>query len=202
MSEPYQIIAGPLEVYWAPTGESFPSLDTTPPGGNWTLLGADGSRDYGDEGVTIRHMQEISTFRGLGGTGPRKAFRTSEGLEVSFALHDMTLESMALALNGNTVTDTAPGASTVGYRDIDAYRGITVQNVALLLRGTVSPYGASMLAQYQIPVCFLSSSPEPVFVKGDPAGLAMTFTALEDPDASAVSERFGTLLFQHAAATG
>ena len=35
MSAPYEIMTGPLEVWLAPVGETFPDVDATP-GGNWT----------------------------------------------------------------------------------------------------------------------------------------------------------------------
>ncbi len=45
--------------------------------------------------------------------------------------------------------------------------------MALLIRGDASPYGDAYGSQYEIPACFQSGSPEPVFTKGEPAGLAL-----------------------------
>jgi len=72
--------------------------------------------------------------------------------------------------------------------------------MALLVRGNVSGYGDGFKSQYEIPVCFQSGSPEPVYTKGEPAGLALEFTALEDPAAATPDMRFGRLVMQHQAA--
>ena len=199
MTAPFEIIAAPFTAYWAPTGEAFPDLADAP-AGNWVQIGTSGDEDYNEEGVTVQHSQSTETFRGLGGTGPRKAFRTEEGLLIGFTLHDLTLEQYAVAMNGATVTTTPAGSGTAGTKDIDLYRGLTVQNIALLLRAEASPYGA-FRTQYQVPVVFMSSSPEPVFTKGEPAGLRLEFMALEDPNASTAADRFGKLVAQNAAAS-
>lgn len=198
--EPFHLIAAPFTAWWAPVDEAFPDVSEAP-AGNWKKIGTSGDSDYNEEGVTVSHQQTVEVFRGLGGTGPRKAFRTEEGLLISFQLHDLTLAQYALALNNNTVDTTAAAVGVAGTKDVDLYRGLDVQQMALLLRGDVSPEGAGFKMQYQIPVCFVSSSPEPVYTKGSPAGLALEFTALEDPDAAAASDRFGKLVVQDAAAS-
>ncbi len=103
-------------------------------------------------------------------------------------------------LNFNTVTDTPPGTGTPGTKEIGLSRGHSVAQRALLLRGTAhSPYG-DFPAQYQIPVAIQVGEAEPAFVKGEPAGLALEFQALEDPDATIETERFGLIVAQDAAA--
>lgn len=195
MGKPYEIIAAPFAVYLAPVGEAFPAIDEAP-AGNWELLGTS-TRHYNEEGVTVAHEQEIEVFRGLGSTGPVKAFRTSEGLMVRFTLHDMKLEEYAKALNGAAVATTAAGSGTAGIKELNLYRGLDVALYAMLVRGP-GPEGDGWPAQYQVPVCFQSGNPEPVFSKGEPAGLAIEMTALEDPDAATEAERFGTLVAQSA----
>jgi hypothetical protein len=200
MSEPFEIIAAPFDVWWAPVDESFPDLADAP-AGNWTKIGTSGARDYNEEGVTINHEQTVEMFRGLGSTGPRKAFRTEEALSIAFQLHDLTLAQYALALNSNTVGTTAAGSGTAGVSTLGLYRGTEVQLIALLVRGAVSPAGAGWSMQYEVPVCFQNGSPAPVYQKDQPAGLALEFMALEDPDASTEDERFGRLVVQTADAT-
>ena len=79
-------------------------------------------------------------------------------------------------------------------------RGLTVTENALLLRGNMSPEGAGFAMQYQVPRVYEDGKPAPVFKKGKPAELALSFVALEDEDASA-GEEFGTLVVQTADAT-
>lgn len=199
MSEPYEIIAAPFTVYTAILGTAFPVIDAAPAAA-WVKLGASGDRNYEESGVTIEHPQEISTWRALGGSGPRKAFRTGEDFFVSLTLVDITLEHYKQSLNRNAVTDVAAvGGVSAGFRRIDLYRGLTVSTFALLVRGDFSPYGDNFKSQFQIPVAMEIGAPSVVFVKGAPAGLALRFQALEDTNAATVGERFGRLIEQDAA---
>lgn len=196
--EPYEIIASPFQAYLAAEGEAFPLIDAQPAGG-WTLLGTNGNKNISEDGVTVAHEEDIEEFRMLGATGPLKASRVSEGLMISFTLHDISLEQYANALNFNTVTTNAPGVGVAGFKEINLYKGIQLPTRALLLRG-VSPYGAGWNLQYEIPRVYPSAEAEVVYSKGEPAGLELTFTALIDLGAAA-GEEFGRLVAQHAAAT-
>lgn len=188
---PYEIVAGPIEVYVAPVGESFPAIGTEPPGGNWTLLGTNGDSNYGDDGVTIEHPQTVEDFRGLGSTAPMKSFRTEEDLLISFMLADLTLEEYARVLNFNSV------ATDSDDKTLDIYRGHDVLYKALLIRGEDrGPYGTSYNIQWQIPRVREDSSPEVVFQKGSPAMLAVSFRAMADLNASADADRFGLIRTQ------
>ena len=193
---PFEIIAAPFIVYKAPAGEAFPLIDADP-AGNWVKIGTSGDRNYSEDGVTVAHQQSIEQFRMLGSTGPVKASRTEEGLMVRFTLHDLLLEEYAKSLNDNTVATTAAGSGTAGFKTLKTYQGLDIATTALLVRGDVSPEGATWKTQYQIPNGFQSGSPEVVFSKGAPAGLALEFTALEDPGAASAADRFGSLIVQH-----
>ena len=193
-SAPLEIIAAPFTLYIAPAGEAMPDVDTVP-AGNWTKLGTSGPENYLEEGVTVEHGQTITTWRGLGSTGPRKAWRTEETQMVRMTLVDLTLEQLKVALNGNTVTATPAGSGTPGTKKIGLSRGVDVTLYSLLVRGP-SPYMENGAAQYEVPVCFQNGSAAPVFSKGEPAGLALEFTALEDPDATSADEKFGRLVAQ------
>ena len=197
--EPYEIIAAPFTLWLAPVGEAFPAIDAAP-AGNWAKLGGSGGQDYNEEGVTIVHSQTVETFRGLGSTGPRKAFRTAEDMMLRLTLHDISLEQYSQAMGGNAVAATAAGSGTAGFKAMQLYRGLEVTRFALLARGSASAYGAGWNSQYEVPACFQSGSPEPVFNKGNPAGLALEFTVLEDPEAASAAARFGRLVMQHQAA--
>ncbi len=199
MPTPFEIIAAPVTVYQAALGEAFPLIDAAV-AGNWSKIGTSGDRNIPEDGVTVAHSQEIEPFYSIGGTGPQKVFRTREGFICRFTLADLTLEEYSRILNDNSVTDTAAASSVAGIREVDIYRGATVSQVALLIRGTFSAYGDTWNTQFQIPNCFQTGSPEPVFQKGTPAALAFEFTAIEDPLAATAGDRFGKLVMQDATA--
>lgn len=183
-TDPLEVIAAPFTLYLAAVGTAFPD-PADAPNGSWTKIGTSGDRNYNSEGVKVRHEETVEFFKPLGATGPTKAGRTDEMLRISLLLHDLTLEQYAIALNHNTVSET--NAMKVGLS-----RGRTVTRKALLVRGP-SPYDASLNAQYEVPIAVQVASQEVTFSKNiqSPAGLALEFVALEDPDASDDSERFG-----------
>lgn len=186
MTQPYEVIAAPFTVWAAPVGEAFPDIDADP-AGNWAKVGTSGDRSITEDGVTVNHAQSVEYFRALGSVGPIKAFRTAEDLMVSFAIADLSLEQYAHALNQNSVTETA------NERKIGLSRGLTVNQIALLIRGP-SPYDDSLALQYEVPIAVQSGEPEVVSQKGEAAALALQFTALEDPNAASEDERFGRIV--------
>jgi hypothetical protein len=121
-------------------------------------------------------------------------------MRISLQLADLTLEQVALALNFNTVSTVAAGAGTPGYKKIGLARGSVVVSKALLVRGGLSPYGDTWAMQFEVPVVVEVGEPEIVWVKGEPALVALEFMAIEDPDASTPAERFGRLIAQNATA--
>jgi len=189
MPAPYEILIGPLEVWIAPVGTAFPTVQTSVVPGSWTQMGVN---DMEEAGVKVTHKASITEWRGLGGTGPRKVGRTSEDLKISFTLVDLTLEKYLITLGQTIILVVGPP----GTKDIPLYQGTAVAQFALLARG-LSPYGDAYYRQYQVPVVYHSGNPEPVAMKGKPAGLAFEFTALEDPNAVTASERFGDLIIQY-----
>lgn len=195
--EPYEIIGAPLTLWLAPVGEAFPLIDADP-AGNWIKIGTNGDRNYSEEGVTVMHSQSISQARPAGSTGPVKAWRTDEDLMISLTLWDLTLEQYLYALNSAAVATTAAALGVAGFKEMGLSQGQDVQLYALLARG-VSPYGDGFNAQYQLARCYQSANPNPQFTKGNPAGLELEFTALEDPAAATPAERFGKLVTQHQA---
>lgn len=195
---PFEILAGPLTVWLAPVGTAFPLLNAAPAVA-WIKLGANGDKNYDEGGVEVSHSQKIEQARPAGTTGPVKAWRTEEDFMISLTLWDITLEQYKVVLNAAAITTTAAGTGTPGTKKVGLTRGGDVATYALLARG-LSPYGDSYVAQYEVPIVYLSSDPKPAFKKGKPAGLAMEFTALEDLGAASALERFGRLIEQHAAA--
>ena len=197
-SAPFEIVAAPFTLWKAAEGVTFPDVDETP-GAGFTKVGTSGDLNYTEDGVTVAHAQTVEMFRALGSTGPRKAFRTEEEMRISLTLADVSLEQYAVAMESNTVTTTAAGAGTPGYKSMGLSRGLGVERFALLVKAVdASPYGTGWGAQYEVPVAVQVGEPEVVFVKGEPAGLALEFAVLEDPLASSTDERFGRFVGQTA----
>lgn len=193
---PYEVIGAPLEVWFAPVDTAKPDVDTEPIA-PWVKVGTSGNLNHFAEGATIEHPQSFNFFRSAGDCGSRKVFRTEEDLKVRLTLADLTLEEYSHALNSNTVTPTAAGVGTPGYKSIGMSRGTSVATVALLLRGP-SPEMADGVMQWFIPRACQTGSPAPVFRNGEAAGLALEWTALVDPDAADASEYFGVIEVQTA----
>lgn len=177
MATPYEIVAAPLTIYLAAVGTSFPDVDEAP-GGSWTKLGTSGDKNYGDDGVAVSLPQSIETFTPAGSTLPRKAFRTEEGLEFTFTLVDLTPEQVAKVIDDAAITTTAASSGVPGTKKINLYKGLQVETFALLARG-ISSVDDSLACQFEVDSCYQSGEPEPTFNKGEPAGLELTFTALD-----------------------
>lgn len=195
---PYEVIAGSAELWLAPVGEAFPDVDAEP-AGNWAKVGTTGDQNYGEEGVSVTHRQSLEYWRALGSAGPSEVFRIDEDVVIRLTLVDLSLEQYTHVLNENTVTTTPAAIGTPGVKSIGLSRGLTVTERALLLR-FASAYGDGFQAQYQIPVAVEEGTPEVIFRKSAPAGLAVQFHVLEDPNAASAAERFGLLVVQTAPA--
>jgi len=194
---PYEILVTPFTVWLAPVGTAFPVV-TAEPSSPWFKLGTNGNRNYEEGGVTVAHSRSFNKIRTAGATGPIKASLTEEDVMVRLTLLDMTLEQYTYALNNNTVTTTAAGSGTAGTKKIGLSEGVNAtREFALLARG-ISAYDEAMVAQYELGRVFSSGNAEPVFRKGEPAALALEFTALELASATA-EERLGRFIEQHQA---
>lgn len=112
--QPFEIVAGPAEVYIAPTGTAFPAVtvakNSLPVA--WRWLGET------EGGVTVSHTQDTELLTTDQTIAPVKAIRTEEGLTVAFSLAQLTLENYAKALDDATLTTTAAGR----HRGRDAAR--------------------------------------------------------------------------------
>lgn len=165
-----EIIAGPLEIYLAPRGETFPETGADP-AADWQLLGASGDENYTDDGVSLGLPQSIEEFVGAGSTMAVKAWRTEEAVEITVTVADVTIDVLRHALNDNAETE------GTGQRDVSLYRGIDVNEYALLARGK-SPYEDDGDGQFQVPACYHSGEPEISYVKGEPSAVEFTFRSL------------------------
>ena len=185
-TSPFQIIAGPADVYIAPLATAFPDVDDDPPA-PWASLGET------EGGVKVTHNQSVEMLYTDQNTGPRKAIRSQEGLSIEFALSELTLETYAEALNDATVTSgIVIGTGTA--RSMTMYQHVDVAEFAFLVRGP-SPYMDAFL-QYQVPVVIQMGEPTLSFVKNDKAVFEVKYMALVDPDAVDVEDRFGALVAQ------
>lgn len=187
-TQPYEIIAGPLDIYFAPVGTPFPAVTMTDQqiqdGGTWSFIG------YTEGGIKVAHPQTVVELRADQVTAPVKAVRSEEGLELTFDIASLTLENYALALNRAFEAIDQTGGNT----SVPLYRGgFQVEQVALLARqGHLSPYGDSAL-QFEVPSCFQAEAPEDTFTKDNKAMLSVSFHAIADPNRASDDEAFGRL---------
>jgi hypothetical protein len=188
-TQPYEILAGPLSVYYAPIGTVFPAITDSDTliadGGTWTPVG------YTEGGIKVAHPQTVVELRADQVTGVVKAVRSEEGLEVTFDIASLTLENYALALNQAI---SGPGsASGEKYVKLSRVGGFQVETFALLARqGHLSPYGDKPLS-FEVPVVFEAGSPEDTHTKDNKAVLAVSLHAMVDPNRADDSESFGRL---------
>ncbi len=193
LSSAYEILTGVGTLYIADAGTAAPAVNETPDSSDWTELGET------DDGVKITKSDEYEKLTTDQRTGAVKAVRTEETLVVETNLAQATLENLAAALGGATVTDTAPTSTTIGTRSMGLHLGGDVNEYAFLFRAN-SPYG-DYLAQFYIPRGFFSGEVGMEYKKDDKVLIPVTFEALENLSASSDAEKFGTYTAQDAAAT-
>ena len=170
-------------MYFAQTGTAFPAVSLGTPGSAWVEVG------YTEGGVKVASPQNVVELRADQVTGPIKAVRSEESLEISFSIASLTLENYALTMNR------AIGQGIgVGNKNLAMYRGgFQVETLALLIRGNnLSPYGNTHL-QFEVPNCFQADSPEVEFTKDNKATLSCSFHAIVDPDRADDDASFGYL---------
>lgn len=188
----YEILTGVGALYIAPASEAAPAVDATP-AGSWRALGET------KDGVKVTHDQKITKIFVDQETGAIKVVRSEESMKIETKLAIGTLENLADVL-GVDVTDTAPGAGTIGLRDISNYRGRDVDEFALLFRGD-SPYGETFPAQYYVPRGYFDGAAEEEYKEDGNMLIPVTFEALVDLTAATDADKFGKLTAQDAAAT-
>lgn len=178
-SAPFEILAGPLDCYFAPTGTPAPTTDEAV-GTAWKLIG------YTEGGVNVAHPQVLVEIRADQVTGPVKVIRSEESLEVTFSVASVTLANYALALNRALAGPS--GAKVYLYRG-----GFQVETLSMLFRNEhLSPLGDAPL-QYFVPVAFQADNPALAYTKDNKAVLLCSFHALVDPDRESDDESFGYL---------
>lgn len=174
------IINGPLELFFASVGTAFPLVDDDPPTG-FTLIGTSGEKNYTEDGVSASFNQTVEVFRGLGSTTALKAFRTEEDVVITVTMADLTLAEVRRAFNENAVSNTSASSGIPGKDEINIDRGVTVNTIALLVRGIgKSPQFEGGNLQLELEKVYESGSQELTFVKGEAVGVLLEFHCLED----------------------
>ncbi len=197
---PFDIIAGPVDVYCAVVGTAFPDVSAAPASA-WKKLGTSGTSSQDESGVTVSHSQTIDQIRVAGVTGPVKAVRSASDLVISVSLLDISPEEYRRVLNDVTVASVSPGSGVGGQKKIGlSYGGsLDVALYALIIRGSQSTEATAMNMQYQCPKVYQSGSPSVTFSKSASV-LAVEFTAIYDISAASGAE-FGTMIMQESAAS-
>lgn len=177
-----EILSAPLTLFLAPVGTDFPTVDEAPGSfsDDWVIVGSNGDLNYDSTGITVTHNQTDATFTSVGATVPQKAWRTDEGMELAVVLADISPDQYALALNDAAINTIAATSEVCGEMDIPLMQGGSIAVFALLARG-MSSVDSTLNAQYAVPVVYQSANPAPVFKKGAPAELSLTFATLLDP---------------------
>lgn len=201
-SSPYEVIWGPCELWLAAEGTAEPGLGAVV-GGSYSLLGVGGDDNIVNGSVSFANEQSFTEFTPLGSTGAVKAKRATEAVTIAVTLADISVETMAKALNNATITTVAAGAGTVGTKSVPLYQGQDVANFAAVLRFDKSPYGATSgftpvwRSQFWVPKAYQSATLSLAFNRdGDPAGVQFTFKTLKD-----ATNNFGVWRAVHAGAT-
>ena len=195
MPAPYELIAGPFVVYWAPVGTPAPEISADPPS-PWTLLGRNGAKNISEDGINIEFEETVEGQMVLGSTAVQKQFRTSEEVTLSMTILDVTAETFAFAMsNPSGITTSAPASGAGGHLDVPLLKGFTVLNAAFLMRGP-SPYGDNWYAQYWLPRGYPAFSGALQYQKGEAAGIELSIMALENGN-----DGYGLYMAQNASPT-
>ena len=192
----YEILSGVGVLYVADGETAKPEMEADPPAA-WTEISET------DGGVKVISSQELEKLFADQHTGALKAIRKEEGLRIETNIIRNTLEILAKVLGGQTVTDTAPGASSVGFRTVGFHRGQSVTEFAMLFRGSAqSAYGATYAAQFYIPRGYFDGEVGLEFKKDGKVLVPVQFEALLDLDEATSEYKFGQYDMQDAVETG
>lgn len=174
-----ELVTAPLELYWAPEGTPFPTVDADPTPA-FTLIGTGGSLNYSEDGIGITADVTTEDIMVLGDIDPRCLVVTGRDMRVSVTLLDHTLEQIRLAFNNNPVTQD-PGPPSVSILDLDT--GSDLTQLAILARGVgKSPEFEGGNFQWEFDPVVEVASKEITYVKGQPAGVNLEFRVLAGID--------------------
>ena len=177
MSAPYPIQLAPADIWLAPIGEAFPSINDTP-AANWVLRLP--ATSITEDGITIAPQVQDSRVFALGSVAPVKAGIVQRQFTLECNLMDMTVEAIALAMGGDPddVTDTAAAGGEPGHRSIALPSSPVPQGWAALVRWGQSGYGDDFNSQYEIKSVVQVGGGGHRFHKADPLAPAFNLVAL------------------------
>mgnify|MGYP003977896907 FL=1 len=190
-----EIINGAFDVYTAAIDTAYEDIATDSVVG-WDKIGTNSTRHYGEEGVVLSANQEMQKHFFAGGTEVLKISRSQEEVIYSFTLFDLVSAQFVKAFNlATSTTDVAPGSGTGGYQHWDLLRGLTVNGLALLIRGTnKSPDLVTENVQIEVPHVVQIASLEIVHNKADDAGLKFELQAVADYTYNSGNSPYGRIL--------
>ena len=167
----------------APTGSAVSDLSVEP-SAPWVLVGTRGGSSISEDGIEINLTETIESQRNLASTGVENLFRPEQDLLISVGLLDLSVETFADAMGGQTPVTVLPTNTTAGYVETQLLRpglgnDFEVNLRAFLLR-TPSPYGDDMVAQFWVPRGYASLSGSIHYQKGEAAELEIEILAVLD----------------------
>lgn len=183
-ADPFEILAGPADIWLAVIGTAFPLIDAAPAVA-WVQLAVAASLT--EDGVHLVADQTVEHVYSLGGTGSRKGFRTRQELHCRFTVMDATVEALAKGMADQTITTVAAGVGIPGQKSIPlAMPGGPIATKAMLVRANESPYGTEVPgdpvfhSQWEFPRVYNAGNLEVVYEKGVPVGIAYDFMVMDD----------------------
>lgn len=183
-ADPFEILAGPADIWLAPIGTAFPLIDAAPAVA-WVQLAVAASMT--EDGVHLVADQTVEHVYSLGGTGSRKGFRTRQELHARFTVMDAKAETLAKAMANQAVTTVVAASAIPGQKSIPlAMPGGSIDTKAMLIRVPASPYAVETAgdpafnSQWEFPRVYNAGNLEAVYVKGVPVGIAFDFMVMDD----------------------
>lgn len=188
MTFPTEIMAGPVDVFIAPAGTAFTSIGVATPSAPWIVLGSTGALNTDEDGVTVTSSIDTDEFTPLGDIHPVKSWLTGEDLRVQFTLADLRLETLSHALGGpataaGNVQTVANGGGLAGYKWLSLTRSSVPAQVAMMVRGTQSPYDDAALGwrtQFELYRVSQVAAVPLAFQKGTPTKVAFEYRIYRD----------------------
>lgn len=190
MSAPYEIPVGPCDVYLAPVGETMPDVDEAP-AGNWALLGTGGKNNTSEDGVRFKGDQTLEQHFVDGLSAPIKVSRSQEQLGFEVTIFDTDPAELTKFFSDTAPTSVVAGSGTPGYDHFEMYRGLTVKEFAVLVRGAgLSPQNdgtASWNFQIEIYRAYNAGAFTPVWSKSSKPGVTWDMMALYSSSDSGIA---------------
>lgn len=177
-----EVLTGPLEVYWAPEGQTSPEIDTAP-ASPWALLGKSGSLSYAaDSSVVLAEEGNDDPVHAAGSLYPVKYVPQPREKIMRVRVQDMSIDTFRLAWGNPAIQSQSPGVGVPGKDWIELATGLTLPVMALLLRGVgMSPETAGLNMQLYFGRAVQTGKPELTFAR-EAVSFELEFRALVAED--------------------